>query len=89
MADKFLQNEGIEVGYFAKRQDQFVNEINKGLKTATGQPAKAQIKKKTTPAPKMVKQDIVDKKPSELKGKEFAERMRLAREAKAKERVDK
>ena len=31
MADKFLQHDGVEVGYFAKRRDQFRNEISKGL----------------------------------------------------------
>lgn len=45
MADKFLQHEGVETGYFAKRKKQFNDEIAKGI-SSTGVNAKVQAKKK-------------------------------------------
>lgn len=90
--DKFLQHDGIETGYWAKRKAQFIDELGKGVKSATSQPVEVRQKPKTKktnskkdkPADN---KDIMSKHPSELSGKDFAERMRLAKEAKAKERA--
>ena len=92
MADKFLQQDGIEVGYFSKRKGQFIDEISKGLKSATSQPATVRQKpKKKTDSKKTektekpeAKKDLSNVPPNQLKGQDFVERMRLAREAKAK-----
>lgn len=93
MADKFLQSTGIESGYFAKRKSQFNDEIAKGLKFSTAQPSSVKSKKKFSSneskpisKPKAgAKKDISKIPPNQLTGQDFVERMRLAREAKAKE----
>lgn len=88
MADKFLQHNGIEVGYFAKRKDQFNSEIAKGL-ASTGVTPKVQSKKRSnTSKDKTVKNEVSDKAPNQLTGAEFVEKMKLAKEAKAKERAE-
>ena len=64
--DKFLQNDGIESGYWDKRKNQFNDEIAKGLKAVTGQKSVVQAKPKNKKAPNPKKpNDIMSKKPSE------------------------
>ena len=90
MADKFLQSDGIETGYWSKRKAQFNNEIARGLnivgfKTKVNdKPAPKKTLKKNKPQSEP--KDTKNVPPSQLKGKDFAERMKQAREAKAKER---
>lgn len=45
MAEKFMQHEGVETGYFAKRKKQFNDEIAKGI-ASTEVKAKVGSKKK-------------------------------------------
>lgn len=71
MADKFLQHEGVETGYFAKRKKQFNEEIAKGI-SSTGVKAKVQAKKKqpTTNS----KRDIENQPPAKDKNKDENEK---------------
>jgi hypothetical protein len=84
MTDKnFMNSDGIEIGYFDKRKQQFNQSLQDGISFATNQkqssPVKSKAKfKKPTPAPAKVTP------PNQLTGQEFVERMKQAREAKAK-----
>lgn len=74
MADKFLHNDKPEIGYWSKRRDTFHSEINKGLASVTGSPAKDtkvnKAKKHNTS--KDVKDE--DKKPTPTNGDEYREK---------------
>ena len=65
MADKFMQHEGVETGYFAKRKSQFNDEIGKGITQSTGgkQSGKVNNSKdaKKTPKPAPKEEDNEDK----------------------------
>lgn len=106
MADDFLKHEGVEMGYFDKRKDQFNQELIKGVASTgvngsvkskpkhrsnskkteekvTGKlPVNRKQKEEKAPGTTMSKAELLKANPADLKGADFAERMRLAREAK-------
>ena len=87
MADKFMEQTGIEIGYFSKRKDQFNNEISKGFNSVGVQPKVASKKKspkQSSTIKASPKKDIANTPPNQLTGQDFVDRMRLAKEAKAK-----
>lgn len=82
--DKFLQHEGIETGYFEKRKAEFNTQLAKGI-SSVGVESKVQAKPKAK-APALPKKpnDINSKAPNQLTGQDFVERMKKAKEEKAK-----
>jgi len=79
--DKFMESTGVESGYFAKRKDQFNNELLKGIKSATGQPATVKTKKKFTTNPK--------KGAKLTEGQEWYKKMQEAKKSKAEKESQK
>lgn len=87
MTDKnFMNSEGIETGYFDKRRQQFNQSLQDGINFATNQKQKAPVKTKAKfKKPVTPKTPTNDTPPNQLTGQEFVERMKQAKEAKAKE----
>lgn len=91
--DEFLKQTEIESGYFAKRKEQFNSELAKGIAQVQGKAHVRNKPKHKTNTKKTedkvtgklpAKSDLANTPPNQLTGKDFVERMRLAREAKQK-----
>lgn len=87
MTDKnFMNSDGIETGYFDKRRQQFNQSLQDGINFATNQKKTAQVKPKAKfKKPVTPKTPPTDTPPNQLTGQEFVERMKQAKEAKAKD----
>lgn len=80
-----MNSEGIETGYFDKRRQQFNQSLQDGINFATNQKQSAPVKSKPKfKKPVTPKASPTETPPNQLTGQEFVERMKQAKEAKAK-----